>query len=137
VTAWSWTPFTRCGKSLRHRLIFAGAQHPLPEAANSALLPGPRASTLISSPTDTAQIATNAAANRGFPFPLPQLYSTFGGIIGNKPEVFADVPVLLATQGHESGRYVNWRLKPVSVTPWAKDAANRSALWDKLASMVD
>ena len=47
------------------------------------------------------------------------------------------MPVLLATQGHEAGCYVNWRLKPVSLTPWAKDAANRSALWDKLASMVD
>ena len=89
-------------------------------------------------------VATNSAANQGFPFPLPQLFSLASPIlsrtIGNSPESYADIPVLVGcNNGKEKqdlvakeGHFLGSRITRCTVNPWASDPKNQEAIYAKL-----
>ena len=94
-------------------------------------------------------VTTKAAANQGFPFPLPQLYSLFGPVIertvGNSAESYAETPVLLAANeskeklekvDNEQGRFLSNTLKKVTVSPWGLKKENQVAAYEKLKSYL-
>lgn len=94
-------------------------------------------------------MTTKAAANQGFPFPLPQLYALFGPIIertiGNSPESYAEIPVMLAANeseqklrevDREQGRFLDNNVKKVEVSEWAKKAENQEKAYEKLKSYL-
>lgn len=94
-------------------------------------------------------VTTNAAANQGFPFPLPQLYALFGPIIertiGNSPESYAEIPVMLAANeseekvvevDNEQGRFLSNTIKKVEISDWAKKKENQEKAYEKLKSYL-
>lgn len=84
---------------------------------------------------------TQAAANSGIPWPIPQLQSLAAPIasklIGNTPESFADVPVYLTANpaAKPDSKYLNNNLKPISLSPWASDPSNRQTLFQAMKSL--
>jgi hypothetical protein len=91
-------------------------------------------------------VTTNAAANQGFPFPLPQLYSLFSPIISRTiGESYAEIPVLLAANesdekldkvDNEQGRFLNNYLKKVEISEWAKQEENQEKAYQKMLSYL-
>lgn len=94
-------------------------------------------------------VTTKAAANQGFPFPFPQLYALLGPVIertiGNSPEAYAEIPVLLAANeseeklskvDHEQGRFLDNTVKKVEISDWAKKKDNQEAAYQKLKSYL-
>lgn len=94
-------------------------------------------------------MTTKAAANQGFPFPFPQLYSLLGPIIertiGNSAESYAEIPVLLAANeseeklakvDREQGRFLDNTVKKVEISEWAKKEENQEAAYQKLKSYL-
>ena len=91
-------------------------------------------------------VTTNGAANQGFPFPLPQLFALASPVIsrtvGNSPQSYADIPVLLATNtGAEKqeivkreGHFLGQTLKRIQPAPWTEDKANQDRIYEKLRS---
>ena len=91
-------------------------------------------------------VTTNSAANQGFPFPLPQLFSLASPFIsrtvGNSAESYAEIPVLIATNtGAEKqaivereGHFLGQTLKRIQTAPWTENKANQDEIYDKLRS---
>lgn len=91
-------------------------------------------------------VTTNGASNSGFPFPLPQLFSLASPIIsrtvGNSPESYAEIPVLVAANPSpekkelvaREGTNLNMWLKKVSPAPWSAQPENQKRVVEKLKS---
>ncbi|EFP91078.2 uncharacterized protein PGTG_16940 [Puccinia graminis f. sp. tritici CRL 75-36-700-3] len=87
-------------------------------------------------------VQTNAAANRGLPFPIPQLGSVFGPvlakIVGNTPTSYSDIPLFFAANPEArklDGYLFNERLKKIDLGQWNHDQANRAKVFEKLQSL--
>lgn len=86
-------------------------------------------------------VQTNAAANRGLPFPIPQLGSVFGPILakvaGNTPTSYSDIPLFFAANPEArklDGYLFNERLKKIDLGQWNRDQANREKVFEKFRS---
>lgn len=86
-------------------------------------------------------VQTNAAANRGLPFPIPQLGSVFGPILakvaGNTPTSYSDIPLFFAANPEArklDGYLFNERLKKIDLGQWNRDQANREKVFERLRS---
>lgn len=110
-------------------------------------------------------VATNAAQNNKFPFPIPQLASLFGPVIGrfigeyvtclrrlncpseyvspisaNTPESYSNIPVFCASnpQAAETltSEFVNFLCQSRDASTWAKDDTNRKEVFDAMKSLL-
>ncbi|POW17932.1 hypothetical protein PSTT_00134 [Puccinia striiformis] len=87
-------------------------------------------------------VQTNAAANRGLPFPIPQLGSLFGPIVakivGNTPTSYSDIPLFFAANPEArklDGYLFNERLNKIDLGEWNRDQTNRQKVFEKLRSL--
>ena len=90
-------------------------------------------------------VHTSAAANQGFPFPIPLLASIFGPLlartpIGNFAEGYAEIPVYLAANKKSRGlglEFSDQNLKPLGAPQWTQDNPElRKQLWESMKAMV-
>ncbi|KNZ63032.1 hypothetical protein VP01_1194g2 [Puccinia sorghi] len=86
-------------------------------------------------------VQTNAAANRGLPFPIPQLGTVFGPIlakvVGNTPTSYSDIPLFFAANPEARklhGYLFNERLKQIQLGQWNHDQTNRQKVFEKFCS---
>lgn len=81
-------------------------------------------------------VDTNCLSNSTLGQPLRffmQLFNPIGMfLVGSKPDVFAEMPVWLATKGGEASapKFINNKLKPMKPTPATNDPALRQRVWD-------
>ncbi|KAH9465378.1 hypothetical protein MJO29_007134 [Puccinia striiformis f. sp. tritici] len=87
-------------------------------------------------------VQTNAAANRGLPFPIPQLGSLFGPIVakivGNTPTSYSDIPLFFAANPEArklDGYLFNERINKIDLGEWNRDQTNRQKVFEKLRSL--
>jgi hypothetical protein len=97
-------------------------------------------------------VTTSSAANSGFPFPIPQLFSLaspfISRTIGNSPESYAEVPVCIATNDKQpkgddgeiqmqiQGRFLDQRMKSIKTSPWSDKPENQEKVFNKLMSYL-
>ncbi|KAG0150796.1 hypothetical protein CROQUDRAFT_652048 [Cronartium quercuum f. sp. fusiforme G11] len=83
-------------------------------------------------------VQTNAASNRAFPFPFPQLNTLFGPLlsrtIGNTPTTYADIPLFFAANP-EARKLTGWsfneRMRPIEPSGWAREVTNQDKVFQR------
>jgi hypothetical protein len=86
-------------------------------------------------------VKSNALINQGAPFPLPQLWSVFGGLVATPAAKYSNIPVFVAAHPDAKktigdATRLNHNLKPLEMCAWGKNQDNRNRLWDKLAGWI-
>lgn len=87
-------------------------------------------------------------STQAFPFPLAQIFSLAASVIsktiGDSPQAFAEIPVLLAANSSaekqrlllREGLFLDHKLKGVKISPYSEAAGSQEEVFQKLKSYL-